>query len=121
MQIGFPYAIAFNGRTALDASDAHVRAMIEQLLLTDPGERVNRPDFGGGLSQLLFAPNSPELAATLQFTLRAAVQRYLSDVIDLSDLTLIADNERLFVEVKYVLRSTGAVSAAQVELAPGVG
>ena len=59
--------------------------MIEQLLFTNPGERVNRPDFGSGLLQMVFAPNSPELAAALQFTTQAALQRYLGDLIDLAD------------------------------------
>ena len=53
--------------------------MLEQLLFTNPGERVNRPDFGSGLLQLLFAPNSAELAATLQFTTQALIQQYLGD------------------------------------------
>ena len=96
-----------------------MRGMIEQLLMTNPGERVNQPGFGGGLYQLMFAPNSPELAATLQLTLQAAVQRYLADVVSLQGLDVTADNERLLVQVNYVLRQTGAVSAAQVELAPG--
>jgi phage baseplate assembly protein W len=120
MDIGFAYAIAADGRTAVDTTEAHVRGMIEQLLLTNPGERVNRPDFGGGLYQLVFAPNSPELAATLQLTLQAAVQRYLSDVVAVQGLSVTADNERLLVQLNYMLRQTGTVSAAQVELAPGV-
>ena len=60
--------------------------MIEQLLFTNPGERVNRPDFGSGLLQLVFAPNSPELAAALQFTLQAALERWLGDVIEVREL-----------------------------------
>ena len=56
--------------------------MIEQFLFTNPGERVNRPDFGSGLLQMVFAPNSPELAAALQFTVQAGLQRWLGDVIE---------------------------------------
>ena len=58
--------------------------MIEQMLFTNPGERVNRPDFGSGLMQLVFAPNSPELAAALEFTLQAALDRWLGDVIEVA-------------------------------------
>ena len=58
-----------SGPTAVDAPrtprhDEHVRDLIEQLLFTSPGERVMRPDFGCGLLDLVFAPNSPELAST---------------------------------------------------------
>lgn len=119
MDIGFPFAIGSDGRTEVDATEAHVRAMIEQLLLTNPGERVNWPDFGGGLYQLVFASNSPELAATVQLTLQGAVQRYLADVVALQELIVTADNELLLAELNYVLRKTGALSSAQIELSPG--
>ena len=71
MNIDFPFHFDGRGRTAATDDDDHIRDMIEQLLFTNPGERVNRPDFGSGLLQLIFAPNSPELAAALQFTLQA--------------------------------------------------
>ena len=120
MNIGFPYAIAANGRTATDTIEMHVRNMIEQLLLTNPGERVNRPDFGGGAFQLVFGPNSTELAATLQLTLQASVQRYLADVLIVENMVITADDEKLLVVLNYILRQTGAAATAQVELAPGV-
>ena len=68
--------------------------MIEQLLFTNPGERVNRPDFGSGLLQMVFAPNSPELAAALQFTMQAALQRWLGDVIEVQNLEVTAKSRR---------------------------
>jgi phage baseplate assembly protein W len=84
----------------------HIRDMIEELLFTNPGERVNRPDFGSGLLQMVFAPNSPELAAALQFTMQAALQRYLGDVIDLESLEVTALDSTLQVVVKYLVRQT---------------
>ena len=63
MNIDFPFHFDGSGRTASTDDDDHIRDMIEQLLFTSPGERVNRPDFGSGLLQLVFAPNSPELAS----------------------------------------------------------
>ena len=81
--------------------------MIEQLLFTNPGERVNRPDFGSGLLQMVFAPNSPELAAALQFTTQAALQRYLGDLIHLQTLEVTSQDSSLNVVVKYVVKSTG--------------
>jgi phage baseplate assembly protein W len=76
MDIDFPFAFDQRGRTASTGESDHVRDLIEQLLFTNPGERVNRPDFGTGLTQLIFAPNSPELAAAVQFTLQAALERW---------------------------------------------
>ena len=63
MNIDFPFHFDSRGHTASTDENDHVRDMIEQLIFTSPGERVNRPDFGSGLLQLIFAPNSPELAA----------------------------------------------------------
>jgi hypothetical protein len=80
--------------------------MIEQLLFTAPGERVNQPDFGSGLLQMVFAPNSTELAAALQFTTQSAVQRYLGDLIDLRDLQVAVSDATLMVTVRYVIRAT---------------
>ncbi len=81
--------------------------MIEELLFTNPGERVNRPDFGSGLLQLVFAPNSPELAAALQFTVQASLQRWLGDVIDVQSLEVVSEDATLRITVQYVVRRTG--------------
>jgi phage baseplate assembly protein W len=113
MDVDFPFQFDHRGRTAQTARDDHVRDMIEQLLFTNPGERVNNPDFGSGLLQMVFAPNSPELAATLQFTTQAALQRWLADVIDLHDLQVGADDEVLNVLVQYSVKRTGEVRTDQ--------
>ncbi|HEY1910205.1 MAG TPA: GPW/gp25 family protein [Vicinamibacterales bacterium] len=107
MNIDFPFHFDGRGRTAATSDDDHVRDMIEQLLFTSPGERVNRPDFGSGLLQMVFAPNSQELAATLQFTTQAALQRYLGDLIDLQSLDVTSEDATLSVVVKYVVKKTG--------------
>jgi phage baseplate assembly protein W len=107
MQIDFPFHFDAAGRTAATDDADHVRDMIELLLFTRPGERVNRPDFGSGLMHAVFAPNSPELATALEFTTRAALQRYLGDVIEVLALSLQADDAALRVELRYALRRTG--------------
>jgi phage baseplate assembly protein W len=112
MNIDFPFHFDNRGRTASADDDDHIRDMIEQLLFTNPGERVNRPDFGSGLLQMVFAPNSPELASALQFTMQAALQRYLSDVIDLRQLQVSAEESTLRVVVQYVVRRTQQSSTA---------
>ena len=88
--------------------DDHIRDMIEQFLFTNPGERVNRPDFGSGLLQLVFAPNSPELAAALQFTIQAGLQRWLGDLIEVQALEVTSEEATLARRlVQYVVRRTG--------------
>lgn len=108
MQIDFPFAFDARGRTAQSPSDAdHIRDMIELLLFTNPGERVNRPDFGSGLRQLVFAANTPEVAAALQFTVQAALERWLGDLIAIDRLEVTSDDARLEVDIAYALRATG--------------
>jgi phage baseplate assembly protein W len=109
MNIDFPFQFDARGRTAACDDAAHVRDMLEQLLFTNAGERVNRPEFGSGLLHLVFAANSPELAAALQFTTRAAIQQWLGDVLDLQLLEVTSDNATLSIEIRYATRRTGEV------------
>src|SRR5882672_12321419 len=103
MNIAFPFHLDPRGRTATAGDDDHILQMIEQLLLTNPGERVNRPDFGSGLLQLIFAPNSPEIASALQFTMEAALQRWLGDLIDVEALEVQSEEATLRVALSYVV------------------
>ena len=115
MNIDFPLHFDSRGRTASVDEAGHVRDMLEQLLFTNAGERVNRPDFGSGLLQLVFAPNSPELAAALQFTTRAAIQRWLGDVIDLRGLEVTSNESTLRIAIDYALRRTGETQSETFE------
>lgn len=103
--LDFPYRFDSRGRTALTAPPDHVRDMIELLIFTNPGERVNQPDFGSGVLQLVFAPNSPEMAAALQFTMQAALQRWLGDVIELETLLVESQDATLTVTIHYRLQT----------------
>lgn len=112
MNIDFRFHFDGRGRTAATGYDSHIRDMIEQFLFTNSGERVNRPDFGSGLLQMVFAPNSPELAAALQFTIQAGLQRWLGDVIEVQKLDVTSEESTLRILVQYVVRRTGAQRTA---------
>ena len=113
MNIDYPFHFSKRGRTADASDDKHIRDMIEELLFTNPGERVNRPDFGSGLMQLVFAPNSAELAAALQFTLQSALQRWLGDLIEVHSLQVTNEDSTLQIEIQYLVRRTNQVANAQ--------
>ena len=106
MNIDFPFHFDNRGGTAETDNDEHIRDMIEQFLFTNSGERVNRPDFGSGLLQLVFAPNSPELAATVQFTIQAGLQRWLSDVILVQKVEVTSEDSTLRAVIQYVVNRT---------------
>ena len=113
MNIDFPFRIDGRGRTAATDDADHIRDMIEQLLFTHPGERVNRPDFGSGLLQMVFQPKSVELAAALQFTLQAALQQTLGDRIQLLGVAVTNEDSTLQVTVQYAMRGEQQVQTAQ--------
>jgi uncharacterized protein len=106
MQFAYPFQFDSRGRTAATDDDGHVRDLIEQVLFTAPGERVNRPTFGTGLMQLVFAPNSPELAAATQLVVQAALQQWLDTAILIQSVQVNADDSTLEVVVQYVVRRT---------------
>ena len=106
MQLDFPYAIDRRGRTAETTEEAHVRDLVEQLLFTMPGERVMRPAFGSGLAQLVFQPNSDELATAIQFLVQGNLQQWLGEIITVESVEATSNEATLEVSVRYVIRRT---------------
>jgi phage baseplate assembly protein W len=109
----FPYHIDGRGRTAEADPADHIRDLIHQVLFTTPGERVNRPDFGCGITQLIFMPNSEPLAAATQFLVQAALTRWLDAVIVVHEVTVVAAENALTVTVVFSDRRTGEARQAR--------
>jgi phage baseplate assembly protein W len=112
-RLDFPYHVDGRGRTAETGDEDHVRDLIRQVLFTSPGERVNRPDFGCGVSQLVFMPNSGALAATTQFLVQGALTRWLDDVIAVDRVEVVAEDSTLAVLVAYTVLDTGEERGAR--------
>ncbi|WP_069170285.1 GPW/gp25 family protein [Streptomyces griseus] len=106
--LAFPFRSDRRGRTAHARYDAHVRDLVEQLLFTSPGERLMRPDFGCGLLDLVFTPNSPELASAMELSVQASLQRWLGELIDVESLDVVSEENVVRVYLRYVVRSTGS-------------
>lgn len=113
MNVDYPFRFDGQGRTAGTGDEDHIRDLIEQVLFTAPGERVNRPDFGSGLQRLVFAPNSPELATATQFLVQGALQQWLGDLIEVNDVQVESDDSKLLVSVQYTVRRTQQTQTAQ--------
>lgn len=107
VNVDFPFHVARTGRSAVTDADDHVRDMIEQVLFTNPGERVNRPDFGCGLLDLVFEPSSPSLAAALDVTVPAALHRWLGDVIAVQSVEADSEDSTLRISITYLVLATG--------------
>jgi len=109
--IDYPFQVNALGRTGITSRNDHVRDMIHQLLFTNPGERVNRPDFGCGLLQLLFSATNSALVATIQVSVHGALQRWLGDIIEVQDVLVHQEESRLIVEVIYLRLDSGEILA----------
>jgi len=105
MNVNFPYQFDTRGRTQEPAIQDYVTQLVEQVLFTSPGERANLPDFGSGLLQLPFAPNSMEMAAATQFTVQGALQKWLSDYVTVESVVASVKDAVLTVTVSYSLLS----------------
>jgi len=113
MYIDHPFSVAPDGRTASADEADHVRDLIEQVLFTAPGERVNRPTFGAGLRRLLFEPNSEALGAAVQASVQANLQQWLAERVDIADVRVEADDAVLRIVVSYRLRGDEQARVAE--------
>ena len=101
--IQFPFQFDENGLTATSNEYAHIRQMIEQILFTNPGERVNRPTFGSGLLQAVFEPNSSEMAATTQYLIQSSLNQWLGNSIEVNEVEVSVIDSTLEVIVSYTI------------------
>jgi uncharacterized protein len=110
-RLAFPFAVTALGRSAQVpyGSDAHVRQMLELLVLTLPGERVMRPELGSPVRQLVFGPEGGPAAVALDAALQSAIQQWLGDVLTVLDVTVSAADGTLEIVVTYEVRATGSV------------
>jgi phage baseplate assembly protein W len=117
--IHYPYAIDPAGGRLLQEADyeEYVKQLIYQVLLTSPGERVHRPDFGAGLRKMVFAPNSPSTASMTQTLVFQALDRWLGRLIRVDDLRAEAREERLEVTIVYTILAQGEQRFLNVEVA----
>ena len=97
---------------------SHVDQMIRQVILTNPGERINRPDFGCGLRRMLFAPNSDVAANLARASVLQALERWLSTAITVDDVTVSSVDERLEVRVSYILKVRQQRRFLNIEVTP---
>jgi len=113
---GFPFGVASTGTIQPDQDeDVQLRGRIIQVLFTAPGERVNRPDFGCGLFNLIFEPNDAVLAAALEFTVGQALTRWLGDEIMVDGVDVAAIEETATVEVAYTKRTDLSRQAIRIQ------
>lgn len=110
----FPFAVNSSGLISATGGDDAIRAKIIQILFTARGERVNEPEFGCGLFDLVFDMNDPILAASVEFTVGQALTRWLANEIRVETVNVTAQEETLLAEVVYVKRQDLATQAVRI-------
>jgi phage baseplate assembly protein W len=99
--LGLPLRLDARGRTATVDQEEYLRGLVESVLFTRPGERVNRPTFGSGVDRLVFAPTGDETTHTTQALVQAALQQWLGDQLRVDEIAVVANDSRLTVTVAY--------------------
>ncbi len=118
-RIDYPFQFDGRGRTGQSNEDEYIRELIEQVLLTAPGERVMRPTFGSGVRQLLFGAASPEVATATQYLVQSSLQQWLADLITVEAVDVQAREGALLINVQYVVRRSQTRATAQINVPGG--
>jgi phage baseplate assembly protein W len=107
--VRYPFSIdRVRGEVSQERSyEAHVEQVIRQVLLTSPGERIDRPDFGCGVKRLVFAPGGDVAATLAQTVIYQALTKWLSSVISVHEVTVRAEDARLDIRIGYAIRARG--------------
>lgn len=111
---GFPFTVNLAGHVNATGGDEAIRGKIIQVLFTVPGERVNLPDFGCGLFNLVFEPNNAILAPAMEFTVGQALTRWLGDIIIMNGVNVISEEETVTIEIAYTKRADLTKQAVRI-------
>jgi uncharacterized protein len=120
--MSFPFRVTELGAAALSSRQQVAREALEQLLLTFPGERVNRPNFGCGIQRLVFDGTDPVALATAEYVINTSVRQYLSELLALDAVRVTVEDSTVIIDILYTLVGTGEESALTIaqplEVAP---
>jgi phage baseplate assembly protein W len=109
--LDLPVDVGPTGALRTTGGEDHLRDLVLQVLFTDPGERVNRPDFGCGVRRLAFSAGNDVLRATARFLISQNLERWLGDRLTVEQVDVQVEpgeEEVLRITVVYVVRQTGA-------------
>lgn len=116
MFYNFPLKLNSTGFLAETDYESYISQLIETLLLTDIGERVNRPTFGTNIKHLLFLPNAQELVSSSELLLRGSLQQWLGDLINVTDLNVKNEESSLIITLTYAIKKTQNIQDQQIEV-----
>jgi phage baseplate assembly protein W len=116
--LDYPYSVVGSGIPSTTMADDHLRDLILQVLFTNPGERVNLPEFGVGIQRLVFEPSSDAMRASVQFLVSTNLQRWLGDRIDVEQVQVTSEpglEETVTIEIVYIVKNSRERQRLQVQ------
>jgi phage baseplate assembly protein W len=118
--LSFPPRVGGDGRLAWSEGETNVRESIRVILLTEPGERLMRAEYGCGLRAFLFEPNTETTRALIRDRIAQSIRRW-EPRVTLDDVAVdaVPDNPRLVaVTLRFRLVATQAAGrlALTIEL-----
>jgi uncharacterized protein len=118
--VHYPVGFDPNTRGLLEERDLsrYVSQAIHQLLLTAPGERVHRPDFGVGLRRMVFAATTAASPAMVQTMVVQALDTWLGHLLAVDEVVVRRGDASLSVDIGYRLRSGGSADSTTVTVSP---
>ena len=111
--LSFPFRVTSGGRAAA-ASTIEQQALEElvQLVLTNQGERLFLPDFGGGARRLLFEGINEATAALSRTMITNAVQEWLTGRVTLNQLNVTINDTTIEIDVTYQVAGSDQIRQA---------
>jgi phage baseplate assembly protein W len=105
--LSFPFRIGSDGRTAQTGTvQEHVGDEVEQLVLTNQGERLWVPDFGGGARRLVFQGRNEATETMAKAMLSQSLERWLGHRVTVEELTVEGSDAQITIELKYRIAGT---------------
>jgi phage baseplate assembly protein W len=117
--LDYPYAVSGTGIPRTTTAEDHLRDLILQVLFTNPGERLNLPEFGVGVQRLVFAPNNETLRTSTQFLISTNLQRWLGDRINIEQVDVSSElgaEHMVTIEIAYSVKATQQRQRVQVQV-----
>jgi phage baseplate assembly protein W len=117
--LDYPYGVSGNGTPNTTPADDHLRDLILQVLFTNPGERVNLPEFGVGVQRLVFAPNSDALRSSVQFLVTTNLRKWLGDRISVDQVNVSSnpgEENTITIEIAYTVKQTLQQQRVEVQV-----
>jgi phage baseplate assembly protein W len=114
--MSFPPRVGADGRIAWSLDEDNVRESVRVILLTEPGERLMREEFGCGLRRFLFEPNTPTTRELIRERVSTAITRWEPRVtVDDVVVSANADDARL-VEIMVLFRLVATQAPGRLSL-----